>query len=531
MRAPVTLILRGGDVVTGDPSRPRVRALAVSGDRIVAAGDDAGVSALGGPTTRVIELGGRTVLPALTDAHAHLYGLGLALDQVDLRACRSPEDCAGRVRAALAGRPAGEWILGRGWDQNRFPGGAFPGHQPLDAAAPGRAVWLARIDGHAGWANAEALTRAGVTRATADPPGGRIERDRDGQPTGVLVDEAMELVERVIPAPSAEARERAILRAQALALERGLTEIHEMGIDAPTIATYRALETSGQLVLRVYAFVGGDTRVLAHPPVLPSPGARFTLRGIKLYADGALGSRGAALLAPYSDDPKNQGLVVSSPQELDQAARAALAHGWQVAVHAIGDRGNRMVLDAFERAGCSRAADHRFRIEHAQVVSLVDIPRFAALGVIASMQPTHATSDMPWAEARLGRERLAGAYAWRRFLSAGVRLALGSDFPVEEVEPISGGLWAAVTRTDGEGSPPGGWLPAERLTLEEAIRGFTSDAAFAAFEEAWRGRGAVGQVADLTVLDRSLTGMSVQVLRQARVWATVVGGRVVFDRP
>jgi predicted amidohydrolase YtcJ len=411
--APADLVLRGGDILTQDPAHPHAHAVAVRAGFIVAAYDrDGDVDKLIGKSTRVIELGGRAVVPSLTDAHAHLSGLGFAAAEVDLRGCASADQCA---RAAAAGKPTrGGWILGRGWDQNRFPDGKFPTHAALDGIA--HPVSLERVDGHAIWVNARALRAAGVDRATRDPAGGKILRDERGEPTGVFVDNAMSLVEKAIPAPTATDIEAALERGQALALAEGLTEIHDMGIGSETIAAYRRLAAGGRLHLRVYAFGAQSDadRLLAHAPVHAQPGAMFTLRGIKLYADGALGSRGAALLAPYSDDPQNRGLEITTEPELARIARGAVAAGWQVAVHAIGDRGNRNVLDAYTAAHVGPA--QRFRIEHAQVVALDDIPRFRTLGVIASMQPTHATSDSPWAEKRVGPERIKGAYAWRRML-------------------------------------------------------------------------------------------------------------------
>ncbi len=507
--APADLVLRDGDVLTQDPAHPHARAVAVRGGAIVAIDD---VDKLVGPKTRVVELHGRAVVPALTDAHAHLVGLGLARTQVDLRGCSSADDCARRVAAARPNR--GAWTLGRGWDQNRFSDGKFPTHAALDKIAT--PVWLERVDGHAGWANTAALQKAGVTRETKDPPGGKIVRDDKGEPTGVFVDNAMSLVDRAVPPPSRAELEAAILRAQELVAAEGLTEVHEMGIGSAVAAVYRALADAGRLRVRVYAMGAQDEaeRWLAHPPPPSPPGALFTMRGIKLYADGALGSRGAALLAPYSDDPGNRGIVITDEPTIEKIARAAIAAGWQVAVHAIGDRANRNVLDAFAKAGVK--PEQRFRIEHAQVVALDDIPRFARLGVIASMQPTHATSDSPWAEKRLGKERLQGAYAWRRMLDAGVRLAFGSDFPVEEPSVVAG-FRAAVER--------GGWTVDQKLTLDETLRAFTVGAAYAAFEESWRGRAAPGMAADLTVFDRPAAD-----LVHARADLTIVGGKIVYER-
>ncbi|MCU0682497.1 MAG: amidohydrolase [Polyangiaceae bacterium] len=521
------IVVAGGPIV----GAPGVTALALRGGRIVAAGDANAVARFRGPRTRWIDLEGRSVAVALTDAHAHLVGLGLQLEQADVRNCSSADDCAAKAAAHKGGR--GGWVLGAGWDQNRFPDKALPHRRALDAVLPDRPVWLERVDAHAGWANTAALKAAGVTRATPDPPGGRIVRDAKGEATGVLVDAATALVDRIVPAVDEAAREQAIERAQALALSKGLTEVHEMGADAETVATFRRLERDGRLKLRVLAYASGGSEaarasLFARSPDPPRPGAFFRLGGIKIYADGALGSRGAALLAPYSDEPEHRGLVITDPSALEDAARRALASGWQLAVHAIGDRANRAVLDAFERAGCRRGRDVRFRIEHAQIIDPADLPRFAGLGVLASMQPTHATSDMPWASTRLGPQRLAGAYAWRSLLTSGAHLPAGSDAPVEAIDPVFG-LYSFVTRQDHEGKPPGGWLPAERLRLDEAARAFGEEAAFAAFEERWRGRAAEGMAADVTVFDRRLDEANPASIRDARVRLTIVGGKIAFE--
>jgi predicted amidohydrolase YtcJ len=522
--APADVVLRGGHVWTSDATRPT--AVAVAGGKIVAVGNDTAVSAYVGASTRVVELAGRAVVASLTDAHGHLEGLGRALDQVDLRGCDSEAACAERIARAASGIAATEWVFARGWDQNRFHGQQFPTHAALDKIK--QPVWARRVDGHAGWANARALALGKVTRKTPDPPGGRIMRDRRGQPTGVFIDAAQDLIEGVIPAPPPAAIERAILRGQDAALADGLTSVHDMGVSPAEAGVYRALEAAGKLKMRVYAMASGGeaelTQLMQRPPAAPGP--MFTLAGIKLYADGALGSRGAALLTPYSDDPKNSGLELMPEAAIQRLAGLALEHGWQVAVHAIGDRANRQVLDAFEHAGCKAGRDVRFRVEHAQVLAPEDIPRFARLGVIASMQPVHATSDMPWAGERLGEARLAGAYAWHSLIDAGARLAFGSDFPVESPSALAG-LYAAATRTDKGGLPHGGWLPKQRLTLEQALAAFTSGAAYAAFEEKSRGRAAVGQAADLTVFDQEL---DVAHLLETHVALTMVGGQVVFEK-
>ena len=468
------------------------------------------------------------VVPGLTDAHGHVVGLGLSLVKVDLRGCRSPADCAARVQAALPKLAPGAWLQGRGWDQNLYPDQQFPTRAALDAVAPDTPVFVRRVDGHAGWANSEALRRARVTRETPDPPGGRILRGASGEPTGVLVDRAEDLMEKAIPPPSEVEIEQAILRAQDLLVSQGLTSVHEMGISPLVADIYLRLARSGRLKIRVYAHWTSDPATLEEAfrrgPLRAGADELFTLRSIKVYADGALGSRGAHLKAPYSDDPHNTGIVVTPMQEVEAISRRALAAGFQVSTHAIGDAANHDVLEAYARAGVTPAA--RFRIEHAQIVDVADIPRFAQLGVIASMQPTNATSDMPWAEKRLGRQRLAGAYAWHRFLDAHVHLAFGSDFPVELSDPRLG-LFAAVTRTDLDGRPPGGWLPDQRLTVEEALHAFTVGATYAAFEEEWRGELRPGQTADFTVFDGPLD--TPEHIVQRKILMTVVAGRVVYD--
>lgn len=528
-RAPKTatpeadLVIKNAAVLTMDAHHPHARAIAVRGGVIVEVSDDDAATLARFPGARVIDARGGTVVPALTDAHAHLYGLGRALDEVDLTSCRSPDACAERVRSSPNVSKTEGWIEGRGWDQNLFPTGAFPEHAALDKVTSDKPVWLRRVDGHAGWANQRALELAGITRKTPDPQGGKILRGPSGEPTGVLVDNAMDLVGRVIPPPSPSARERAIRNAQAIALGRGLTEVHEMGIDDETIAAFRRLDERGELKIRVYAYKSAEAK---SPKVVGSPRSRFVLRGIKMYADGALGSRGAALLEPYSDDPGNVGLLVTEPKAIQEAASRAVVDGWQLAVHAIGDRANRGVLEAFERAGVRPG--HQFRVEHAQVIAPEDVERFRSMSVVASMQPTHATSDMGWAEERLGPKRIEGAYAWRTLLDAGVHIACGSDAPVEDIDPRTG-FHAATTRSPSQ--PVGAFHPEQRMTFDETMRCFTIEAARAAFEEEWRGRAAVGLAADLTVFDRDLELAARRgALMDAEVRSTIVGGEIVYAR-
>ena len=519
----------GGTVLVGGAQTPQknVAVLASGGViRAVGPGDEMRSRY---PNARVVDASNATILPGLTDAHAHLYGFGRSLDIVRLEGTTSYEDVIARVQARAATTAPSEWITGRGWDQNDWPVKEFPTAAPLDAAFPDRPVLLERVDGHATLANSAAMRAAGITAATPDPEGGRIVRDANGNATGVFIDNAANLLEAAMPAVSTEQRKARVLAAAQAIAASGLTEIHDAGINAETIKAVQELIDENRFPIRLYAMLADDEALLrewfASGPLVDY-GGRFTVRSVKLYVDGALGSRGAALLEPYSDDPGNSGLMVSRPERIEDVARRGRAAGFQVNTHAIGDRGVRESIAAYARAEV--APRDRFRIEHLQVIAPADVPRLVRHGIIASMQPTHATSDMYWAEARLGPQRVRGAYAWRTILNAGGRLALGSDFPVEDVNPFFG-LYAAVTRQDQKGWPAGGWLPSERLTLAEAIRGFTSDAAFAAFEEKSRGTIEPGKLADLTIVEGDLFAMPASELYKARVRYTVVGGEVVYE--
>ncbi len=526
-KGPADLVVIGGPIWTMDPKRPLVNALAARAGRVLALGTIAEVQRFQGARTRVLDLAGGLATPGLTDAHAHLLGLGAALEEVDLRGATSIAEVVARVQQQA---PPEGWVLGRGWDQNLWPGGSMPTHEPLTAAFPDRPVWLRRVDGHAGWANRAALQAAGITAATTAPQGGELLR-QGSEPSGVLVDAAMDLMP--VPAPSEETLRRRLLLGQARALPLGLTGVHEMGIAMETDAVLRALVEAGELQLRItgYADEHWFLKTLAGSgkPELPACDGRYALLGVKVYVDGALGSRGAAMLAPYSDRPDHRGIFQHTQAALDALVLAAVRGGWQVAAHAIGDAGIRSVLDSLAAAKSQvHGADPRLRVEHAQIVDLADIPRFVRLGAIASMQPTHATSDMPWVPARIGAARLPGAYAWRRFLDAGVPLAFGSDFPVEQPAP-SLGLYAALTRQDLQGQPPGGWLPDQKLTLWEAVAGFTSRAAFAGRQEAGCGVLAPGMAADLSCFKNDLRLLPLAELASAPVRATVIGGRVAWE--
>jgi predicted amidohydrolase YtcJ len=475
----------------------------------------------------VIDVGGAMILPGLVDAHAHLPGLGEALETVSLVSSRSYEEVIERIARQAAALPAGHWVLGRGWDQNNWPGQEFPTKEALDRAIPDHPVAVRRIDGHALLVNSAAMELAGIERSTPDPEGGEIIRDANGEPTGVLIDNAMNLVTRQLATVDREDRKRRLALATETAARYGLTEVHDAGVSDLDIDLFLELQNERRLPIRVYAMLTDDTSLLERwyqrGPLLDQE--RVTVRAIKLYADGALGSRGAALHQPYSDAPDQTGLLVTPPAHIENVARGARAHGFQVGTHAIGDRGTTVVIEAYEKAGVE--ARDRYRIEHLQTVRLSELPRIAEMGVIASMQPTHATSDMPWAEARLG-ERIEGAYVWRSVLDQGIPLAFGSDFPVEVVNPFAG-LYAAVTRQDLDGHPPGGWYPNEAVSIREAIHGFTGGAAFAAFAEGERGRLEPGMQADLVVIDRNLLEIDPREIPDTRVLYTVSGGRIVYS--
>ncbi len=533
------LVLTGGSVVTLDPARPRATAIAVRAGRIVGVGTDADVQALAGPRTRRLDLAGRAVVPGLADAHAHVESLGESLDELSLIGATSLDEVLERVRRASAARPPGEWLEGRGWDQNDWTEKRFPTAADLDRAAGDRPVYLSRIDGHAGWANTKAMSMAGVSRATTDPTGGRLLRDAAGVPNGVFVDQAMRLITSAIPPPSKALRKRRLARGLKACAEAGLTSVHDAGITLDTVALYKELLAERALPVRVYAMLRGPdagpgdflTHGAALRPEIGLGDGRLTIRAIKVVADGALGSRGALLLAPYSDEPGTKGLLTVDAGHFREVLRQAVARGFQVNTHAIGDGANRFVLDAYEAAFAGLpggGAQRRFRIEHAQVIAPEDVPRFKSLGVVPSVQPTHCTSDMYWAADRVGPERAQGAYLWKTFLKQGVVLAAGSDAPVESIAVLPG-LYAAVTRQDAKGWPEGGWHPEERVTIEEALRMFSEGAAYAAFEEKDRGRIAAGMRADFTVLGKDPTAIPAAELLTTPVVMTIVGGAVEYD--
>jgi hypothetical protein len=463
----------------------------------------------------------------MIDSHGHMAGLGDLLESLNLRGVRSVAEIAEKVKHAAFTRPEHEWIRGRAWDQTEW-GGQFPNSEALDKAAPNHPVYLSRVDGHAAWVNRRALALAGITKSTPDPAGGRIVRDSSGEATGILIDKAQALVSSKIPARTPEQIEHALYEAAQECVRRGLTGVHDAGVGPGELESYRTLIKKGKLPIRIYAMIGGAGPLWqSYLKRGPEIGERLTVRSIKIMSDGAMGSRGAAFWQPYSDDPKNSGLLMLTKDRIAEIARQAVEHGFQVNTHAIGDRANRTVLDAYAEV-LKGKNDKRFRIEHAQIVTPHDVPLFAANSVIASIQSTHATSDMRWAESRLGPDRMAGAWLAKTFLNSGVAITNGSDFPVEEPDPLRG-LYAAVTRQDAAGNPSGGFLPKEKLTRDEALRSWTLGGAYAAFEEKDKGTLEPGKLADFVVLSKDILSVPPTEILKARVLMTVVGGQIVYQ--
>jgi predicted amidohydrolase YtcJ len=480
---------------------------------------------------------GATIVPGFHDAHAHVVGLGASLQDVDLRGTSSYEEVVGRVRRRLASARPGEWIVGRGWDQNDWAEKVFPTHDLLSAATPNNPVYLTRVDGHAGLANQKAMETAGLTSSTTDPAGGRIIREANGRPSGVVIDGAQAIVASKIPRVGRAQLEDQIQLADRELRRVGITMVDDAGASGETVEVYKRLIEAGALKTRHYVMLSGSlaelSPIFARGPVNDFANHRLAVRAVKIYADGALGSRGAALLEPYADEPTTTGLLVTPPDEVYTQTLAAAKAGFQVGIHAIGDRANRQAMDVFERVQreVPGARALRMRIEHAQILDAAEIPRFAKLGVIASMQPTHATSDMPWAAARIGDARVEeGAYVWRKLLDAGAAIASGSDFPVEEANPLLG-FYAAITRQDATGNPAGGWTPSQRMTRDEALASFTRQAAFAAHAESLMGSIESGKLADLGVLSRDIMRVEPREILSTTVQMTIVGGEIVYQRP
>jgi len=529
------LVFRNGKVVTIDSTLPEAEAVAVAGNKIVFVGSNADVQKWMGEKTQVVDLAGRLMLPGFNDAHCHLVNGGFLNLRVNLVGVKTAKEIQAKVRTAVQNAPKGAWVQGRGWDQTLFNKGEWPTKKLLDEVAPNTPVYLRRVDGHSGWVNSAALKLAGITKKTPNPEAGEIVRDAAGEPTGILKETANYLVTKVIPDPSpAELRQ---------AIEKGLEEAKKVGVttlqefsSTEAIKIYNDLLKEGKLAARISAWVSLD---LAKEPaklsgisqMFPANSSILKLGILKDFIDGSMGSRSAYFFEPYSDDSGNVGIPQHSEEELNELVRVADSAGFQIGIHAIGDKGNFMVLQAYANALLqNQPHPRRHRVEHAQLVRLEDISLFKETGTIASMQPTHCTSDMRWAEARAGKERSKGAYAWRSFLNAGVPLAFGTDWAVEPLNPM-GGLYAAVTRQDLEtGEPEGGWFPEQRLTMEEAVRAYTLGSAYADFREKELGSIMVGKLADLVVLDKDIFMIPPREILSTSVVMTVVDGKIVYRK-
>jgi predicted amidohydrolase YtcJ len=543
----VDLILLHGKVWTGEPapgsSATRiVEAVAIANGRILAVGSDEEIAAYKGPNTAVIDLKGRLAVPGLTDSHAHFIQGGFQLLSVDLKDARSEEEFVRRIAEKARTLPPGRWMQGGDWDEEAWPSENLPTRWLIDSVTPRTPVFISRYDGHAVLANSLALQLAGISKETPDPAGGVIVRDpKSGEPTGVLKDEAQDLVAKVIPRPSQTEMEEALRAALKEAARVGLTSIHDITVGPEAwngnftgeIELLRRAELEGWLTCRIYAITPiANWKNLEQAGISHDMGSDFLEMGaVKAFADGSLGSRTAWMFKPYDDDPSNSGLpmpIMAPPAKLEEIAGQADQAGIQICTHAIGDRAISSLLDIYERIGGEHPAEHRFRVEHAQHGRPEDFARFGKLGIVASMQPYHAIDDGRWAEKRIGHERARSSYAWKSMLDAGARLAFGSDWPVAPLDPLSG-FYAAVTRATLDGKNPGGWFPEQRLTVEEALRAYTLGAAYAAFQEKEKGTISPGKLADVVVLSEDLFRIPPERIKDVRVEITLVGGRVVYQ--
>lgn len=530
---PADLVVVNARVYTADSAHWTAEAFAVDDGKIVFVGDRSGAMAYQGDSTVVRDLAGAFVYPGLIDGHAHVANLGLR--GVDLMGTTTYDEVVAKMVEKAQATPKGEWVIGRGWDQNDWPEKAFPTHDKLSAAIPDHPVALTRVDGHAILANAMAMRLGKVSAASRNPAGGQIERSAGGAPSGVFIDNAMGMIRGAIPAPTLQQVKDAILTAQDQMHRWGLTGVHDAGEGAVAMQAFEELGQERKLTARYYVMLSDDSLLIeswfARNPAVASHDGTLWVRSIKAYMDGALGSRGAALLAPYSDDPHNHGLLRTTPAHVRQLAERALQHGYQLAVHAIGDSANRIVLNEYEAAFKTKpGGDPRFRIEHAQIIDPADIPRFKALGVIPAMQASHQTSDMYWAGERLGENRLTGAYAWQSLLKSGVIVPNGTDFPVEKVNPLIT-FHSSISRQDDKNWPEGGWHPAEVMTRDQALLSMTKWPAIAAFQEAELGTLTVGKRADFTVLDKDIMTVPADQVLSTGVVATFVGGAQVYPKP
>lgn len=528
---PADLIVYGR-VWTGDSARPWVRAVAIAGDSIVAVGDSASLAAMQGPKTRVVANGSAMVVPGFMDGHAHFLRGGFQLSNVDLRDAQSPREFVARIKAFAAKSRPGEWILGGTWDHENWPGSPLPDRSWIDSVTPNNPVFIDRLDGHMALANSAALKLAGLSRSSPPIPGGAIVRRPDGEPTGVLKDEAQNPVFSVIPIPSVSQSDTALQRASEWAASKGVTAVADVDVPWYEVAALRRAHAAGKLGTRVSVYVPlRDWRLMADTVRAHGMGdAWLRVAGVKGYVDGSLGSTTALFYKPYDDSPETAGLFVTPEDSLRAWIGAADSARLQVVVHAIGERANGVLLDIFDSVGKAHGPrDRRFRVEHAQHLRRGDIDRLARSGVIASMQPYHAIDDGRWAQKRIGPERIKTTYAFRSLLDRGGHLAFGSDWTVAPIDPLLG-IYAAVTRRTLDGKNPNGWVPQEKITVEEALRAYTVANAYGVFAEGRRGKLAPGYVADLVVLDRDLASIPPETIKDASIRTTVVAGKVVFQK-
>lgn len=526
--SPITLAIVNARVWTGDERRPWADAVAVRGDRIAAVGSSAEIRKLALGDTRVIDAAGGMVVPGFIDSHIHFITGGHRLASVQLRDARTPEEFIARIKAFAATLPEGSWITGGDWDHEHW-GGELPSRTWIDSITPNHPVWVTRLDGHMSLANSAALRAAGVTRDVRDVPGGTIVRDENGELTGVFKDNATSLVDRAVPDPTDIQDDRALDAAMKYVNAQGVTSVHDMG-SWGSLAVYRRAHAAGRLTTRIYAGVPLSSWQRLRDTVAANGRGDSMLRIglLKAFVDGSLGSHTAAFFEPFTDVPTDTGLLVTSPESLYENISGADKAGLHVAVHAIGDRAIDIQLGIFERVAKENGPrDRRFRIEHAQHIAPRDFPRFAQLGVIASMQPYHAIDDGRWAERVIGPERIKTTYAFRSLLDAKARVAFGSDWFVAPPTPLEG-IYGAVTRRTLDDANPNGWVPEQKITVEEALRAYTRDAAYASFEENEKGTITTGKLADLVLIDRDLTTIPPAEIRDAKVVKTIVGGKVVF---
>jgi predicted amidohydrolase YtcJ len=529
---PVTLAIVNARVWTGDARQPWADAVAVRRDRIAAVGSSAAIRKLAVPATRVIDAKGQMLLPGFIDSHVHFVEGGHGLASVKLRDAKTPAEFVKRIGDFAKTIPAGTWITNGDWDHEQW-GGTLPERSWIDSVTPNHPVWINRLDGHMNLANSLALRLAKVTREAKDVPGGTVVRDAAGEPTGIFKDNAMSLVDEAVPPPTDEQNDRALVAAMTHVAAQGVTSVHNMG-SWNNLETFARAHRAGTLRTRIYAAVPLSTWPRLRDTIAARGGNRgdewLRIGALKGFVDGSLGSHTAAMLQPFTDAPNDTGLFVTNPDMLYQMTSGADKAGLHVLVHAIGDKANRIQLDVFQRVALENGArDRRFRIEHAQHLAPADIPRFATLGVIPSMQPYHAIDDGRWADKVIGPDRAKGTYAFRSLLDSGARLAFGSDWFVAPPTPLEG-IYAAVTRRTLDEARPNGWVPEQKITVEEALRAYTTNAAYASFEESLKGSLVRGKLADLVMVDRDLTRVAPASLRDARVMMTIVGGKVVYER-